>query len=743
MIESLNPQQKQAVLHGEGPMIVVAGAGSGKTRVITSRIVHLVQERQVSPERILAITFTNKAAGEMVERVRRMLSHSGPAPWISTFHSLCLRLLRRHIAELGFPADFVIYDAQDQLALLKKCMKTASINAEAFAPKTLLNHISGFKNDFLFPNQVDPDQFPYGNQMKAAQVYPVYQEELKNNRALDFDDLLLWTVRLFKECPAVLAHYSDRFQHILVDEFQDTNETQYHLVRQLAGTHGNVCAVGDDDQSIYRWRGANLENILHFERDFPGATLIKLEENYRSTKNILSAAGRIVAENRTRNPKTLWTNNEEGDRIVYLRAEDETDEAESVCERILKLNQEESISFSDMAVLYRTNAQSRVLEDALRKRAIPHQVFGGQKFYARKEVKDVLSYLRVILNPEDSVSLKRVINVPPRGIGKTSLDKIEAHAAEQGLSLIDALRKARSIVSTAPAGKIAAFVTLVDELTPLCQGTPEPEFLKHVLDRTGYGAMLEKDDTKEGRARMENLRELFSAVELFMEREGGTLQDFLDSAALVADVDKLDDTRGVLPIMTLHTCKGLEFKVVFIIGLEDGLLPHGSSMADNAEYEEERRLCYVGFTRAEKKLFVSNARRRRIYGSTFNYPPSSFLLAIPEEALIREQSGQAARAAMSLSASPARDATGSSRSYGRETYGRETYASAPPAVASPPPAVERGEFCVGAKVLHPKFGTGVVLNREGKDQNMKVEVFFKQPHGKKKLAVHLAKLIPL
>jgi DNA helicase-2/ATP-dependent DNA helicase PcrA len=735
MIESLNPQQKQAVLHGEGPMIVVAGAGSGKTRVITSRIVHLVEERQVSPERILAITFTNKAAGEMVERVRRMLGHSGAAPWISTFHSFCLRLLRRHIGELGFPADFVIYDAQDQLALLKKCMKTAKINAEAFAPKTLLNHISGFKNDFLLPEQVDPDQFAYGNQMKAAQVYPVYQEELKNNRALDFDDLLLWTVRLFKESGPVLAHYSDRFQYILVDEFQDTNETQYHLVRQLSGTHRNVCAVGDDDQSIYRWRGANLENILHFERDFPGATLIKLEENYRSTKNILTAAGRVVAENQNRNPKTLWTKNEEGDPVVYLRAEDETDEAETVADRIQKLNLEESISFSDMAVLYRTNAQSRILEEALRKRSIPHQVFGGQKFYARKEVKDVLSYLRVILNPEDSVSLKRIINVPPRGIGKNSLDKIEAHAAAENLSLIEALRQARGIVSTAPAGKIAAFVALIDELGEACQGTPEPEFLRGVLERTGYGAMLEKDDTKEGRARMENLRELFSAVELFMEREGGSLQEFLDSTALVADVDQLDDKRGVLPIMTLHTCKGLEFQVVFIIGMEDGLLPHSSSMSDNAEYEEERRLCYVGFTRARKKLFLSNARRRRIYGSTFNYPPSSFLLAIPEDTLVRENSGQMSRAS-AWSAAPAR------------TLDASRYASSSPGFASAPPAggsasAERGEYPVGTKVLHPKFGAGVVINREGKDQAMKVEVFFKQPHGKKKLAVHLAKLIPL
>ncbi len=733
MIESLNPQQKEAVLYGEGPLIVLAGAGSGKTRVITSRIAHLVEARGVSPERILAITFTNKAAGEMVERVRRMLNTSGAMPWISTFHSFCLRVLRRHIGELGIPADFVIYDQQDQVALIKKCMKTAGISAEAFQPKALLNHISGFKNDSLFPEQVDPDQFAYGNQMKAAQVYPVYQEELRKNRALDFDDLLLLAVRLFKDAAPVLELYRERFQHILVDEFQDTNETQYHLVRLLAGGSGNVCAVGDDDQSIYRWRGANLENILHFERDFPGTIVIKLEENYRSTKNILAAAGRIVAENRNRKAKTLWTKNEDGDPVVYLRAEDETDEANAVADRIHRLNLEEGIPFSDMAVLYRTNAQSRVLEDALRNRAIPHQVFGGQKFYARKEVKDVLAYLRVILNPEDSVSLKRIINVPPRGIGKTSLDKIEEHAQRENRPLFESLRTARSIVGTAPAGKVAAFVALIDELGEACQGTAEPEFLRTVLERTGYAAMLEKDDSKEGRARMENLHELFSAVEQFMEREGGSLQDFLDSAALVADVDQLDDARGVLPIMTLHTCKGLEFQVVFIIGMEDGLLPHSSSMSDNAEYEEERRLCYVGFTRARKKLFVSNARRRRIYGSTFNYPPSSFLLAVPEGAMVREQSEQVARAM----AYPPSHETGRTE----RRYGREGFANIPPARSPSPKAA--GEYPVGTRVLHPKFGQGVVINREGEDQALKVEVFFKQPHGKKKLAVHLAKLIPL
>jgi len=699
---------------------VIAGAGSGKTRVITRRIAFLIQEKEIFPDNILAITFTNKAAGEMRARVRSMLPHLDSQPWISTFHSFCLRILRMHISALDFPVDFVIYDAQDQLSLIKHCMKAASVNTDSFPPKSILHHISGFKNDFLLPKDIDKDALPYGNQLKAAEVYPVYQNELKKNRALDFDDLILWTVRMFQEAPQIHEKYSNKFRHILVDEFQDSNETQYNLVRLIGEKHKNVCVVGDDDQSIYRWRGANLENIMHFEKDFPNATIIKLEENYRSTQNILKAAGCVVDENIKRRPKTLWTGNEPGDPIVYYRGENENDEAMEVADRILKENQESGTSFNEMVVLYRTNAQSRILEEALRKRGIPYQVFGGLKFYARKEVKDILSFLKVILNPEDSISLKRIVNVPPRGIGKSSLDKVEAYCEGNQISLMEGLRLAgeKGIVSSGPARKIAQFIEVMDGLKEVCGETPEPDFLGQVLDKTGYGAMLEKDDSHEGKSRVENIKELYSAVDQHLET-GKSLREYLDSITLVADIDSLEDSRGLLPIMTLHTCKGLEFQVVFIIGMEDGLLPHASSMSDNAEYEEERRLCYVGFTRAKKKLMLFNARRRRIYGSNFNYPPSSFLSSIPSEILLKEKSPES-----TIVTSSAYQDSG----------------SIPQRVVQ---TASQDDFAVGTKVLHAKFGAGVVINREGQSEGLKVEVFFKKPYGKKKLAVSLAKLIPL
>ncbi len=719
LLDSLNPQQLMAVQHTEGPLIVVAGAGSGKTRVITSRIAYLIHERGVPPESILAITFTNKAAGEMKERIHSMLGDVDSRPWISTFHSFCLRVLRQHIEALGRPKDFVIYDAQDQLSLLKQCMKTASANEEAFPPKTLLHHISGFKNDFLMPADIDKDALPFGNKMKAAEVYPVYQEGLKKNNALDFDDLLVWTVRLLAESESAARYFNSRFEHILVDEFQDTNLTQYKLLRLLTAQHRNVCVVGDDDQSIYRWRGANLENLLHFEKDYPGTVVIKLEENYRSTQNILKAAGAVVEENTKRRPKTLWTQNEAGEPVRYYRAEDEIDEARSIGEAIIKFNEEEGISFSNMAVLYRTNAQSRVMEDMLRSRGIQHQVIGGLKFYARKEIKDILSFMRVVLNPDDSISLKRIINVPARGIGKTSLDKIDAHCAANNLSFMQGLKEAEAVTSTAVGKKIAKFVGMIEDLESVFRTGSPLDFLREVMERTGYLDMLRKEGSPESQSRMENLQELYSALEQEVEKNNVTLQEFLDTTALVSDLDTLEDSRGVLPLMTLHTCKGLEFDVAFIIGMEDGLLPHNSSMSDPDEFEEERRLCYVGFTRARKRLILSNARRRKIYGSHFSYPPSQFLASIPSEVLVTERS--------------------------RET---PVYRDKSPSYAVSEPAGYAAastpkEYSIGSKVLHPTFGKGVVINRMGNEKDLKVEIFFKPPHGKKKLAVNHAKLIPL
>jgi len=716
--ESLNPEQLKAVCHSEGPSMVVAGAGSGKTRVITCRIAHLIRERGVDPESVLAITFTNKAAGEMKERIRNMLGQGELSPWVSTFHSFCLRMLRKHIAELGFSSDFAVYDAQDQLTLVKQCMKAAQISTDAFPAKSLLNHISGFKNDFIVPEQLDLDSMSYGNQMKAGELYPFYQAALKSNNALDFDDLLAFTAKLFQQSSALREYYDKKFQYILVDEFQDTNAVQYELVRLLSRDINNVCVVGDDDQSIYRWRGANIENILKFEKDYPGTTVIKLEENYRSTQNILKAAGNVVGENLNRNEKTLWTQNEKGDPVVCHKAEDETSEAAFVCDRIQNLCREEGYSFNEIAILYRTNAQSRVMEDVLRRAEIPYQIIGGLRFYERKEIKDVLAYMRVLVNSCDSISLKRIVNVPARGIGKTSMEKVESFCRERGIPLFEGLRLAGKggLIGAAPTKKIANFISIMDHLDSVYRQSNALELLTEVIDRSGYAAMLNNEDTRESKGRMENLNELYSAVEQLVENENSSLQEFLDSTALVADLDNLDDTRGILPLMTLHTCKGLEFSAVFVVGMENGLLPHASSMSDSAEYEEERRLCYVGFTRAKKRLFISYARRRRIYGSNFSYPPSEFINSIPEEVLVRE-SGE-------YKGEPSDSFLGSTNlSFSVEESAQN--------------------YPIGTKVLHPKFGSGIVINRSGEEEDLKLEVFFKGPHGKKKLAANLANLIIL
>lgn len=724
-LQHLNPQQLQAVRHTDGPLIVVAGAGSGKTRVITSRIVHLIREKQIAPEHILAITFTNKAAGEMLERVRNMLGHLPAAPWISTFHAFCLRILRRHIGELGYSNDFVIYDKKDQLALVKQCMKSLSLNTEAFAPKAILNQISTFKNDSILPQDIDRQSLSYGMKLKAAEVYGSYQNALRENRALDFDDLLILAVRLFREADSVARYYNEKFHYLLVDEFQDTNGVQYQLIRLLSRRHNNVCVVGDDDQSIYQWRGANLENILNFESDFPGATVIKLEENYRSTQNILQAAAAVVRENVRRKDKTLWTRNAKGAPVVYFRAEDAIDEAETVCDRVLGLSGKEGVSLDDIAVLYRLNAQSRALEDALSKKNIPHQVVGGLKFYERKEVKDIMAYMRVVLNPADSVALARIVNLPARGIGKTSLEKISAWCDQHRLPLLEGLRRAgeQRLVTPAAAGKIAAFVGLLDHLANIHRNRPAPEFLLEIYNRTGYLDMLRKTDSRENRERLANLEEFYAAVDQFVEQNADApLKEFLDSKSLASDIDEYGKARGVLRLMTLHTCKGLEFRAVFIIGMENGLLPHISSMQNEEEYEEERRLCYVGFTRARQRLFISNARRRKIFGNTQSNFPSDFLQSIPDEVIERAES-----LGSRFVAAPAENFSGGEPSRWR------------PAETLPSPGAPA--YSVGTKVIHPKFGTGVVIKREGGEDNLKVQVFFTKLKQRKTLAVNLANLI--
>jgi DNA helicase II / ATP-dependent DNA helicase PcrA len=721
--QKLNPQQLEAVQYSEGPLMVVAGAGSGKTRVIANRIAYLIQEKEISPENILAITFTNKAAAEMLERVRTMLDPSYSF-WISTFHSFCLKILRLHIATLGYKNDFVIYDRQDQLSVVKHCMKNLKFSEEVFPPKTMIGHIGDFKNKFILPEDIDLNGFSYDTRLKAGELYPHYQKALQKNNALDFDDLLILSVQLFEKDASIREYYNNRFTYLLVDEFQDTNAAQYRLVKVLTKKHQNVCVVGDDDQSIYRWRGANIENIFNFEKDFPGTKLIKLEENYRSTKTILKAAGELVKENLHRKPKTLWTQNETGEPIQYIQSEDETDEAQTVCDIIKRINEEEGISLTNVAVLYRTNAQSRAVEDVLRKLRLPYQVVGGLKFYERKEIKDVLAYLRLVINPDDSVSLKRIINVPARGIGKTSLEKIDAWSVQKGIPFLEGLRtvEREKIVSTGIAKKINQFIAMVDRFDTIYKEISGGDFLRAVIEESGYMAMLEKEVTPENRSRLENLKELCSAVDLFIEKEkNGTLKEFLDQTSLAADIDNYDEERGCVHLMTLHTCKGLEFEFVFIVGMENRILPHVNSMGSSEEYEEERRLCYVGFTRARKKLWLSNAKKRRLFGGISSNQPSEFIDSIPYD-LIKKIPGLAS--------------AGSSWN----TFEGSTQTQSPQFT----PSISKNSnkpYPIGSKVIHPKFGPGVIIKREGNEDNLNVVIFFSNGSGKKTLSVKHANLI--
>ena len=723
--KNLNPQQLQAVNHWDGPLMVVAGAGSGKTRVITCRIASLIHERDVNPDAILAITFTNKAANEMLGRVRELLG-SRDTLWISTFHAFCLSILRRHADRLSFRTDFAIYDRQDQLSLLKRCMKNLDITEDVFPPKTILQNISGFKNDLLLPEDIDLKGFGYDVKMKAAEIYPIYQKNLADSQAMDFDDLLVYTVRLLQKDLDISDFYNGRFKHLLVDEFQDTNAVQYKLVRLLTQRHKNICVVGDDDQSIYRWRGADIANILNFEKDYPGTVIVKLEENYRSTKNILKAASAVVVENKHRKAKTLWTGNEPGEPVYYIHAEDETDEAETAISEAVKLHQEEGIPLSEIAVLYRTNAQSRSVEDALRKQQIPYQVVGGLRFYERKEIKDILAYMRVAINPEDSVSLRRIVNLPARGIGKTSLEKLESHANKNRITLYESMLrvKDKNFLGSGPTHKVVLFVAMMEKFKEVCASCQANDFLKEILERSGYMKMLDNDASPESRSRIENINELYAAIEQFVDREkNNNLRDFLDTTTLASDADQYDNTQGLLHLMTLHTCKGLEFKAVFIIGMENRILPHVNSMASPEEYEEERRLCYVGFTRAKKKLFLTNAKHRRIFGSLSSNNPSDFLESVPPDLIVQ---------IASLAEDSQIEEFEKSPSYFNESSKQ----------AMPHPKNSLVSFALGSKVIHPKFGSGVIIRRDGNEDNLKLVVFFKQA-GKKTLAKKYANLIEL
>lgn len=633
--DTLNTEQREAVFHTEGPVLILAGAGSGKTRVLTHRIAYLIEEKGVNPWNIMAITFTNKAAGEMRERVDKIVGFGAESIWVSTFHSSCVRMLRRFIDRLGYDTNFTIYDADDQKTLMKDICKRLDIDTKIYKEKAILAAISSAKDELISPEEYEIQNMADFSKKKVILAYKEYQKELKKNNALDFDDLIVKTVELFQSSPDVLKYFQERFRYIMVDEYQDTNTAQFKFVSLLASKYQNLCVVGDDDQSIYKFRGANIGNILGFEKVFSNAKVIRLEQNYRSTQNILNAANQVIQNNMERKRKTLWTENEEGEKLHFRQFMNAYEEAEYVVGEISKKVREGDGEYRDFAVLYRTNAQSRLFEEKLLMANIPYKLVGGVNFYARKEIKDLLAYLKTVDNAKDDLAVRRIINVPKRGIGATTLSRVQDYASERGMGFYDALREAEQIPSIGRAAvKVEPFVTFIQTLRSKQEFLSPSELLKDIIESTGYVEELQKEGTDEAEARIENIDELITKVVSYEEEdETPTLSGFLEEVALVADIDSVDGDDNQVLLMTLHSAKGLEFPYVYLAGMEDGIFPSYMTITadDPTEIEEERRLCYVGITRAMKELTLSCAQQRMIRGETQYNKVSRFIKEIPRE----------------------------------------------------------------------------------------------------------------
>jgi len=730
----LNPQQLAAVEATEGPVLILAGAGSGKTRVITYRVAHLIEDLGVRPEQILAVTFTNKAADQMKTRVRNLLRapRSGD-PLISTFHSLCVRILRREIEALNYTRDFTIYDESDQLQIVKGAMKDLKVDDRLVNAKTILSRISSAKNHGKTPQNLIEDSWEPSWEY-TANVFNEYDKRLRKSNALDFDDLLIKTVEVFQKLPQVAEKYSRRFMQIMVDEYQDTNRQQYLLVRNLTRLHDNICVVGDEDQSIYSWRGADIQNILSFEKDFPRVRIIKLEQNYRSTKNILAAASAVVANNEMRKGKSLWTQNPQGDLITYMEASDAEEEAMYVAERLLYHHKADPSGH--MAVLYRTNFLSRILEEKLRRYNMKYRIVGGFSFYERAEIKDMMSYLTVSLNPHDSVNLLRIVNSPPRGIGKTTTDTLEEVAVERGTSIWDAIeisiREARLPMRTIRS--LEVFYRMTAEFVQAAQELSTPALLEKIVNTTKYVEMLQEEGTEEAVSRIENIRELLTAAEESHERQE-KLRDFLDHATLASDQDDYDE-RATISLMTLHTAKGLEFPVVTIMGLEEGLFPHSRSIMEAPQLEEERRLFYVGMTRAETKLYLTSARFRRYFGAMDQQvsEPSRFLAEIPAD-LLEETAERRRKPPVKYGGTSIDTVDAVMKVLG----GGQKKTSPPYKPAESPNKKSAGAWALGTRVKHAKYGYGTILRTEGSGDDLKLTVSFIS-HGLKKMIAKYAEL---
>jgi DNA helicase-2/ATP-dependent DNA helicase PcrA len=725
MLTELNERQRQAVLHGDGPLLVLAGAGSGKTRVITYRAAHLIGERGIAPQTILAVTFTNKAAGEMRERVEGLTGRLSPAPWVSTFHSFCSAVLRRHITAIGFPRGFTIYDVNDQTALLKKVLD--DMRTDQFRPADMQARISHAKNSKAGPLAALSS---YEDERLTA-IYKAYQNALKAAGALDFDDLLLRAIELFESDNGILEHYRNRFEHILVDEYQDTNHPQYRLVRLLAPPHNNICAVGDDDQSIYRWRGADIENILRFEKDFPGATIVKLEQNYRSTQCILDAAHGVVQQLSGRHEKKLWTDRGAGEPVTYFLADSEESEASFIVSQIdSMLGRRQAYEF---ALLFRTNAQSRPFEEAFARHRIPFQVVGGVRFYERMEIKDVLAYLHLGMNYNDIVSLRRVINNPPRGVGEATIGKLELLAREKGITVWEALDKQIPFLgaSTKIKNGLTFFKGLIATISEHITHDERPsEVIDFILKESGYLGALIQQNTDEAMGRIDNLKELIAAAKGFEETNPGAgTAEFLDQAALVADADSYEPDAPRVTLMTLHCAKGLEFNVVFLAGLEEGLLPHSRNTDTLEGIEEERRLCYVGMTRARDRLYLSSARTRRRFDGFIANKPSRFIEDIPE-GILNQRGAERRR--------PRKTTVGANvENIGKFFKDRKIDIDLEKLAKHAAPG--GAEFSIGEKVKLDKYGTGKIVGTEGEGDDLRYIVNFRGV-GRKKILARLKKL---
>ena len=762
--DKLNEPQREAVYHTDGPLLILAGAGSGKTRVLTHRIAYLIGERGVNPWNILAITFTNKAAEEMRQRVDNLVGFGAESVWVSTFHSACVRILRRFIDRLGYENHFTIYDTDDQKTLIKEVCRKVDVDTKVFKERSLLSAISSAKNEMILPDEFELNAGGDFAKMKIAKVYREYEAQMRANNALDFDDLLVKTVQLLQTQPDVLESYQERFRYIMVDEYQDTNTVQFQLVSLLAGKYKNLCVVGDDDQSIYKFRGANIRNILDFEHEYPDAKVIKLEQNYRSTGNILNAANSVIANNRGRKEKSLWTENGEGELIRLRQFDTAFDEADFIGEDI-KSAVRQGGSYNDSAVLYRTNAQSRLLEEKFIAMNIPYKIVGGVNFYARREIKDLLAYLKTIDNGRDDVAVRRIINVPKRGIGLTTINRIQESATERGIGFYEALLAPELIAGVGrSATKLDSFAALIEYFKTLAEEMNITDLLQEVIEKTGYIESLENEDKEEAKTRKENIDELISKAATYEEScqdkdEKATLSGFLEEVALVADIDSLDEDQEYVVLMTLHSAKGLEFPRVYLAGMEDGLFPGYMSInaGDREELEEERRLCYVGITRAEQELTLTSARRRMVHGETQYNPMSRFVKEIPRELLdtgnkkftqeteMPAQQNTYARAREAFRAQAFAGALGGMTPVKNQGVGKPLTGSQALASLQKGSQLAAGGngplgYEVGDRVRHVKFGEGTVtdIKEGGRDHEVTIEF---DSVGTRKMFAKFAKLV--